>query len=128
MKRKEERIQIVNTIIKAIATRGREFFAYKGVVAEIILKNNRLYYKNEYTGKENYLHVPEYRNIKGFHHGGTLTSLVKDFRDYILTGEVKEYPAYGGLMCPHWGYPESDMIEIQNVAIELGYLKPSPHN
>ena len=35
---------------------------------------------------------------------------------------------YGGLYCTHWGYDESDMLEIQVYAKELGYVNYSPLN
>lgn len=123
---RQHRINIINELIREIAGRGRKFFAYEDKVAEIVEKNGRLYYRNEFNKKDCYLHVPEYRNIKGLHHGGTLTALVKDFRDFIMTGYQKKNAAYGGLFCQHWGYPQEDMIAIQQKAIELGYIEQPP--
>lgn len=120
---RQHRINIINELIREIAGRGRKFFAYEDKVAEIVEKNGRLYYRNEFNNKDCYLHVPEYRNIKGFHHGGTLTALVKNFRDFIMTGYQEKNPAYGGLFCQHWGYPQEDMVAIQQKAIELGYIE-----
>ncbi|OPG98930.1 hypothetical protein B2I21_09885 [Chryseobacterium mucoviscidosis] len=59
-----------------------------------------------------------------FSHGGTLWGLVCDFRDYIGGDDDSNHNnGYGGLYCPHWGYPEGDMKAIRKRAEELGYLK-----
>jgi len=130
MKTKEQRVEIINQIIKEIASRGRKFFANKetGAVASLHIMNRKIYYKTEwvYAGITDIcLSVPDYRNPKGWYHGGTLLGLVRDFCDYI-NGDDKsnDNNGYGGLYCPHWGYPDEDMKAIQQKAIELGYLKP----
>ncbi|BBI90463.1 hypothetical protein HYO65_gp071 [Tenacibaculum phage PTm1] len=77
----------------------------------------------EYMKQHIYLHTKYGYLPKNFAHGGTLWGLVKDFKEYIMTGEqCNGKHGYGGLYCTHWGYPESDMKEIQRVAKELGYL------
>jgi hypothetical protein len=120
---KEERIKIVNEIIKEIAQRGRKFFAYQGRVAEIKERNRKIYYYSEYLDKDLCVTLPDCRKPKGWHHGGTLWGLIKDFRDFVKTGEYSNNKnGYGGLYSSHWGYPENDMKAIQAKAIELGYL------
>lgn len=126
---KQQRVEIVNKIIKEIASRSRKFFHSDGNIAYLYLKNNKIWYKCEWVSKHQpitdiCLSVPKYRKPKGWFHGGTLQSLVMDFCDYIRTGgDTNNNNGYGGLYCPHWGYKEDDMIAIRNVAIELGYLK-----
>ena len=121
MKTKSDRISIVNDLIKEIAGRGRKFFHNDGRVAELVDNNGRIYYKAEYGKVEMIcLSIPDYRTPKGWFHGGTLFSLVKEFRDFIKTGEKLEY---SGLFSPHWAYPESDMEAIRTKAVELGYLQ-----
>lgn len=120
---REDRIQIVNEIIKEIAGRGRNFFAGKYGTAEIFQKNRRLYMKNEYNGSEMCLVTKYGYPPKRWCHGGTLWGLTKDFKDFIITGEKSNHNnGYGGLYCPHWGYSEADMLAIQNKAKLLGYL------
>ena len=124
MKTKQDRIEIVNEIIKEIASRGRNFFKYKDRVAYLFLKNGRLYMKDEYKEKDLALSTKHGYPPKGFTHGGTLWGLTKDFKDFIQTGEYSNHNnGYGGLYCPHWGYSKEDMKAIQDRAKELGYLK-----
>ena len=120
---REGRIEIVNEIIKEIASRSRKFFAGKFGVAEIFQKNGRLYMRNEYSGVEMCLVTKFGYPPKGWHHGGTLWGLTKDFKDFITTGEKSNHNnGYGGLYSPHWGYTEADMLAIQEKAKSLGYL------
>lgn len=87
---KEQRIEIVNQIIKEISTRGRKFFFEHYGVAKIYEKNKRLYMINEYNGKHMCLSTKYGRSPKGWTHGGTLWGLTKDFKDYIMTGKKKQ--------------------------------------
>jgi hypothetical protein len=126
---KQQRVDIVNQIIKEIAARGRRFFHNKGQTAELFLKNNKVYYKCEWTSMQKQpvtqicLSIPTYRVPKGWFHGGTLKALCFDFRDFINTGKPSNHNhGYSGLYCPHWGYKATDMLEIQEKAKELGYL------
>ena len=122
---RSERIEIVNKIIKEISERGRRFFYNdkNGQTSRIIEKNGRLFYIDHYSGKEIYLHMPKYRSWKGFNNGGTMRALILDFKEFIMTGEYTNHNnGYGGLYCPHWGYPEEDMKTIRVLAINLGYL------
>lgn len=121
---KQQRIEIVNKIIRSISMRSRCFFSHKGIVAYIFEKNGRLYMKNEYSGAEMFLHTKFGYPAKGFHHGGTLWGLTKDFKEFIINGgHPNGLNGYGGLFCTNWGYPENNMKEIQDYAKELGYLK-----
>ena len=123
---REGRIKIINEIIKEIALRGREFFLSKkdGDMAYIFQSDVSLYMHNEYSKVDMYLHTRYGYPPDAFHHGGTLWALTKDFKDFIMTGKFSNHNnGYGGLYCPHWGYPESDMKAIQEKAKELGYLE-----
>lgn len=88
---KEQRIEIVNQIIKEISTRGRKFFFEHYGVAKIYEKNKRLYMINEYNGKHMCLSTKYGRSPKGWTHGGTLWGLTKDFKDYIMTGKKNKW-------------------------------------
>jgi hypothetical protein len=116
---RKSRVEIVNQIINEIAGRGRKFFYHKGKTAEIV-DLGRIYYKAEFGSIEYVcLSVPAYRKPKGWFHGGTLFQLCKEFRDFIKDGKKNESSV---LYSPHWGYPESDMKAIQEIAKQLNYL------
>jgi hypothetical protein len=120
---REDRINIINIIINKIATTGRNFFSYKGAISKITYRNGRLYMFNEYTKKDMSLSTKYGYPPRGFSGGGTLWALTKDFKDFILSGEKSNHNhGYGGLYCTYWGYEEKDMLEIQKLAKELGYL------
>jgi hypothetical protein len=122
---KNERLEIVNKLIKFISERGRRFFycKCKDRTAYMKIKNNRVYFFDDYTGEEVYAY-PSYNDRKGFSHGGTLWGLVNDFREFISKGDSSNGKhGYGGLYCPHWGYDEESQKEIIKFAKEIGYLK-----
>ncbi len=124
--KKQERILIINTIIEEISKRGRRFFYSNktGKTAKLLLRNNRLYYLCEYKDTPIGVNVPDCKVPRYWSHGGTMWALVKDFRDFVNNGgDTNHNHGYGGLFCPHWGYPEEDMIAIREKAYELGYLK-----
>lgn len=122
---KEKRLEVANKLICKIASCGRNFFYYDGdeTTAKFLLKNNRIYYMDEYTKAE--MLTYNYRQLgRNFNQGGTMKALVMDISEWIRTGEYTNGEnGYGGLFCPHWGYPEKDMKEIQDYARKLGYLK-----
>jgi len=120
-----KRIIIVNEIIKEIAMRGRGFFLNKKDLnmAYIYEKAGRLYMHNEYSRVEMYLHTKHEYKPKGWHHGGALWGLTKDFKDFVMNGgDTNHNNGYGGLLCEHWGYPKDDMEAIREKAKTLGYL------
>lgn len=120
---KNARIAIVNLIIIEIAKRGRNFFSHKGQVESILLKNGRLYIKYAYRNSEMCINTKHGYPPKGWSSGGTLWALVKDFKDFNQTWDKSNHNnGYGGLYCSHWGYPESDMLAIQEFAKSVGYL------
>lgn len=126
MNEKEKRIEAANKLLSKIASCGRRFFYYDkdNTTARFLLKNNRVYYMDEYTKSE--MLTYNYRQLgRKFNQGGTMKGLVMDIAEWIRTGEYTNGKnGYGGLFCLHWGYPESDMEIIRNYARELGYLKP----
>ena len=128
---KQERLEIVNKLIKFISERGRRFFWTNSTIngefentAFMKLKNGRIYFVDNYTQDE----VPVLDNgydWKGFSHGGTLRALVLDFAQFIRTGKDTDgNNGYGGLYCSHWGHSEDIQQEIIQYAKEIGYLKP----
>jgi hypothetical protein len=119
----DNRIEIVNNIIKEIASHGRNFFKYEAKIGYIFRVNKKLYMRSEYNGFDIYLCAKTESKPYEFTHGGTLWGLTKDFKEFILTGNKSNGEnGYGGLYSPHWGYPEEDMELIRIKAKELGYL------
>lgn len=115
----EERIEIINLLIKEIASKGRFFFKHDDKVAYIFLKNGRLYMKNEYNDSDMSLSQKYMYPPKKWHHGQTLWVLTLWFKGFIKHGIKLEK---GGLNNPHWGYSSEDMMAIQTRAKQLGYL------
>lgn len=119
----EERISVVNEIIKKIASYDRKFFEHDGRIAYIFNVNKKLYMRSEYNGFDILITTKKLSKPYEFTHGGTLWGLTKDFKEFILTGEKSNGEnGYGGLFCPHWGYTDEAMKEIQQLARTLGYL------
>lgn len=129
MSTRTERIKVVNEIIKTIALNGRSFFlnSKDGDMAYMLEKKGRLYMYNEFNKSEMFLHTKYgYPPVK-WHHGGTLWGLVKDFKEYIQTGEDTNHNnGYGGLYCSAWGYGEEAMNKVRATAKRLGYLQDKP--
>lgn len=128
---KEERLANANELIKLIAELGRKFFNYNnyveknGTISHFKLKNNRIYFVDGYTKKEMYAYDNNHRLFKRyFSEGGTLEALVLDLSEYIRTGKpANSKHGYGGVYCPHWGYPDKDMDKIREKAVAIGFSK-----
>ncbi|WP_438498691.1 hypothetical protein, partial [Paenibacillus sp. IHBB 3054] len=123
----QHRIDIVNALIKEIGSRGRKFLysAKYDRYVQLNWASGKLWLVDDYTGTPLLLHESMPDEHYHFSHGGTLWGLMCDFRDYINgDDDANHNNGYGGLYCPHWGYPEEDMQAIRYMAVELGYLKP----
>jgi hypothetical protein len=119
---KEERLEIINKLIEFISKRGRRFFITENNLAYMKLKNGRIYFVDDYTKNEIAV-INNYRDWKGFSHGGTLRALVLDFAEFVREGKYSNgNNGYGGLHCPHWGHSEEVQKEIIDYAKEIGYL------
>lgn len=126
---KEQRLEVVNQLIKFISERGRRFFYTNRTIHEDVesvaymkLKNGRLYFVDNYTKEEVYV-IDNGYDWKGFSHGGTLRALVMDFGEFIRTGKYSDGKyGYGGLHCSHWGHSAEIQQEIIEYAKEIGYL------
>lgn len=120
---KELRLQQINDLIKLIGNTGRRFFYRKGKYSRMEMKNGRYYFIDKYTGEAIYCYGHNYFSGK-FTDGGTNEALVRDFREFIKTGKpTNGMHGYGGLLCPHWGYPDEDMEKIRSRAKEIGFLR-----
>lgn len=122
----QNRIDIANTLIREIGSRGRRFL-YSNKhdrYAAFHWAGGRLWLTDDYTGMPLLMDESMPDEHRHFSHGGTLWGLVCDFRDYINgDDDANHNNGYGGLYCPHWGYPEEDMKAIRSLASDLGYLK-----
>ncbi|GGP17288.1 hypothetical protein [Oceanobacillus neutriphilus] len=123
MTTKEDRLKAVNTIIQEIANRGRGFFREECKKESFFFftgtERKRLWFWDKRAGKVN-----PYQLYNQCSEGGTLWALIKDFKEFILTGKYTNgNNGYGGLYCPHWAYPEEDMQAIREKAKQVGYLK-----
>lgn len=130
MSDKQVRVIKANKLIKLIATKGRKFCNYEdrternGRISYFKLENNRVYYVDGFTHKKIYAYDSRFFKNRYFSEGGTLQALMLDLSLYIRTGKVTNGKnGYGGVYCPHWGYPSEDMKEIQVLAEEIGFSK-----
>lgn len=120
---REERVEICNRIIQEIASRSRRLLCNKGdgTVGRFV-HDKKLWYIDHYTKVRVYPYT-RWGRPYNFTPGGTMWGLINDMRQFIITGEMSNaVHGYGGLYCPHWGYPQEDMKAIQDLAIELGYM------
>jgi|GEM_PF-1460333 len=114
------RIEKVNIIIRKIASLDRKFFEHNSSIDYIFRVNQDIYMRNGYNGVDMKLGLD--RPVD-FSHGGTIWGLTKDFVLFILHGnKCNGQHGYGGLYCKKWGYKDSSMEEIIQVAKNLQYL------
>lgn len=119
---KQKRLETVNKLIEFISERGRRFFNTNNNLAHMKLKNGRIYFVDDYTQREIAV-INNYRDWKGFSHGGTLRALILDFAEFIRTGKDSNgVNGYGGLHCSHWGHSDEVQKEIIDFAKKIGYL------
>jgi len=124
----EERVKIINIIIKVISENGRKFFFdEKTKFTSYVFynpKTKKCYFKDDYTKQDVCLSPPWGKPSKHFSHGGTMWGLLRDFKDFIHNGPYTNHNhGYGGLYGTAWGYNSEEMKKIQETAINLGYLK-----
>jgi hypothetical protein len=120
---KHQRAEHVNQVIKIIADHGRRFFynATTQVYSSMhVDRYGKVWFVDHYTGKAILTTETAWGGRwKGFSNGGTLKDLVKEFRDYIRTGE----PLHPGYLGPErfddsniWGYDEAEMKTVRELA------------
>lgn len=124
---KQQRAEQVNQAIKIIGSHGRRFFYNKDhnrFARMEVDERGKVWFIDDYSGKRIYTHKTGFGSRwKGFTHGGTLRSLVEEFRIYISRG-LKVWP---GVLGPErlsdgsniWGYPEDDMQAVRKAASAL---------
>lgn len=124
---KDERVAHANALIDVIARHGRRFFYNQRHQrnARIELRNGRVYFIDDYSGKAIYTHRTTFGNRwRGFSHGGTLRSLIEQLRDYITSGTLLSRwviaPAYSSGDGDIWGYgPAAEAVRTEAWALPL---------
>jgi hypothetical protein len=128
--RASERITNVNRLIREIGSRSHRslYYSKEDRYDEFHWSGGRLWLTDHYTGKPMIMEPNDCGKSREqkqrFSSGGTMWGLMQDFRDYIFgDDDANHNNGYGGLYCPHWGYPGEDMEAIRALATEIGYLK-----
>lgn len=110
----QDRLKIANEFIQIISKHGRRFFKDRKTdfVGHFKIKKKRIYFVDDYTRKEVYLHY----EFWSFSHGGTLKHLVNMLKEYIqgkrdLPLNLLELTA-GGVDI--WGYGKEAMDKVRN--------------
>ena len=124
---KDQRVYRANRFMELIASCGRRFFEYKhpdGREVSYFTTSERghIYLWTEW--KRELMYVSRYGPYKGFHHGGTLHSLVGGIVEFIKTGS--EYFSEGFFDAKHWAYPAEDMQRIVRHGQLIGLIKKHP--
>ena len=123
---KQDRVDLVNKIVRVIGDNGRNFFKYKDRYAKMeIGSRGHIYWIDEYTEARIYTHC-EWSDWRGFSNGGTLKDVVKELRDFVRTGErvkVNIFGPYPDWYCNGdlWGYGD-DMKNVREAASGLGII------
>jgi len=108
---KQERLDLANQVILAIAKHGREIFRHKDRIARLEIDNlGRIWFVDDYTQKKIYTHYRGRWNYR-FSYGYSTQQLVQEFADFVQTGRPS--------LSIHWRikyrYPE-DFLLIWEVA------------
>lgn len=117
-----ERLNNVNNIIELIATTDHKMLGHEDRVGKFVPLKTTVKYLDAYTQK--LVTVNDNNNNYHFSNGGTMWALIKDFKEYIITGKYTNGEnGYGGLYCSHWAYTEEGQQKIIDYAKQVGYLK-----
>ena len=126
LRNRQNRVNAVNELVIVIARNGRNFFYRKSEkrYAKMIMKQNgRLYWVDDFTGDELYLHGNSFSSTRNFSHGETLKELVKSLKEFVMTGEKLHYGLgpWPDWICNGdlWGYGD-DMLKVRDAAYSLG--------
>lgn len=120
---KRQRAAQINQVIRIIADHGHRFFYSQAINRYASMEvdaRGKVWFIDDYSGKKIFTHDTAWGGKwRGFSHGGTLKDLVKEFRDYICTGE----PLHLGYLGPErfndsniWGYDEAGMRAVREQA------------
>lgn len=118
----QARVDAANEFIRVIASSGRKFFAWTCEDGTTVGRISRdgggaCYYHNEWNGKKIYVSRPG-GLWRGFHHGGTLRSLIQMLVKFIRDG--RQVPR--GFFGSHWGYSSHEMSRVVDEGKRLGVI------
>lgn len=116
------RLDAANEFIESIASHGRRFFEYVHDDCRQVARFKRgdrghIFFWNEW--KRQWIYVSRYGAWKGFHHGGTLHSLVGQLVEFIKTGKQLRGGWFDG---KHWGYGD-EMDAVVETGKRLGVIQ-----
>lgn len=115
----EIRVVCANRFIGAISANGRKYFRYEDRTAYIERSaTGHLFYHNEWNQKR--IYVSRYGPYKGFHHGGTLHSVIAGLVEFIKTGQRMKASFFDA---KHWAYEEAAMNQVIHAGVRLGILE-----
>lgn len=120
-----ERIEAANNFIRIIASNGRKFFAFHHPDGIEIARFRRsesghIWFLNEW--KRNWIYVSKYGSWRGFHHGGTLHSLVAALVEFIRSGKQLRPEWFDA---KHWAYYDEAMNIVVTEGQALGVVSES---
>ena len=122
---KLERTEKANAVIKIIASCGRRFFHWNGIVSKIEIGNDgKIFFIDCFSQKRIYISERSHRWIH-FSEGGTLRSLIEWLAVYIKTGKLLNrghfyFPEWYSEGDP-WGYGD-DMKIVQSEVEKIGIV------
>lgn len=117
-----DRLEAANEFIRVIASNGRKFFAYNhpdGIEIARFRKGDsgHIWFLNEW--KRNWIYVSRYGPYRGFHHGGTLHSLVSALVEFIKSGKQLRPDWFDA---KHWAYHDGSMNVVVVEGQRLGII------
>ncbi|RAN86703.1 hypothetical protein B5P41_27955 [Bacillus sp. SRB_28] len=130
-KDRNQRIEIVNSLLSYLADHEKDFFRYEDENRTAHFKHDgrNLWFVDHYSNVSMRMTRSSYKNKKQeryFSSGGTMWALIRDLTDFIYGNDNPNgRNGYGGLYCTHWGWSEEEMKKMRDYAREIGYLKAS---
>ena len=121
---KQYRLEQANKFLEVVASCKRRFFEYIHPEGRVVSRfrirdDGKIFFLNEW--KLEWIYVSRYCAYKGFHHGGTLHSLVSGIVSWIKSG--KPYFQEDFFSAKHWAQPQSDMDSIVSCGKAIGLIK-----
>lgn len=117
----EKRVEQINHMISMFASTKRHIFKKKDNVAKMIFRNNRIYFRDDWTQVD--ILVRNGKEWNNFSHGGTTKAMVLEFKHFIRTGESPNgMYGYSGITGDYLGITEEEQSSIIAYAKEIGYL------
>lgn len=123
---RKRRVTKANKLLLIIASNGRRFFRSGSFVAAFSVdERGRVWFHDDHSRRKLYTH--RWPPRRGFCHGGTMASLVRELRDWIMHGKqvrCKTFGPWPDWVCGGdlWGYGD-DMDIVRNYARQVGIVE-----